>query len=137
MSSAPSPRAPPVRSEPRSAGRSFADSSVQSSAAQPTADAGDEIDRFGPNNPNNQNNKAKPTSSHPGPILQATRLVSPKSPWSPVLSCDQLLRLGIVDESLIFDIPLNTPSKPESDIRKVAGDHRIVADLDIRARMLP
>src|SRR5207247_7405673 len=60
-----------------------------------------------------------------------------KLPGGPVGPRDHLLRLRVADHRFPLDVPPDHAAQPLGHVAEVAGDHRIVADLDIGAGPLP
>src|SRR4051794_17456376 len=69
-------------------------------------------------------------------MLRKGRCRAGERPRTAVRPRDELLRFGIPDDALLRDVPLDPAAGPEGNVAKVAGDHGIVANLDIRARSL-
>src|SRR5215213_7991202 len=49
----------------------------------------------------------------------------------------ELLRIRITHDALVRHVPLNPASGPERDVAEMAGDHRVVPDLDVGVRPPP
>src|SRR5437899_834326 len=77
------------------------------------------------------------TRSRPPSPAKRTTLDGRQFPGRAVGPRDHLLRLRVADHRLPLDVPPDHAAQALGHVAEVAGDHRIVADLDVRPGALP